>query len=371
MNYSMINKKLVRKNKMMKKAQKEAKKRFGHVKGIAPKAKINKVVSLMQEDALDFTNKDSLLESLPIQLSQNDLFVKLNEVKLTGLSGDGFNIADKLQAFAQADCLQKYLIVNAVECDPGLLHDEWICQNMMDKVQSGINVLNKCFDFAQAYFVAKIKPKGNVYGAECVLVPNRYPMGYENEIIKSVMNVQLSVNDLPTDKGILVLNVQTVMKIGEIICNGANANSRYITIANLNEGKACVANVNVGDSIKKTITRVFPQAEREQIYTGSGAFYVETAKDTDTISLKTNFIAIGKRPDYENFVKCKGCGACSSKCPAGVNVKGIVQGLEKGLMEGFEQYNPQACIGCSACTYVCHAGKNTQAAVASVKKGEN
>lgn len=368
MNAVMINKKAARKNKAMKKAQKAAKRRYGRVRGFAPKAKIRKLLTLKSEEAVSFTNaREHLLKE---NAGKPDLPVLIEALKaegLNGLSGSDFPTARKLESFASSQAAKKYLIVNAVECEPGLLHDEWILKHRLGDVEYGIEVLKGCFSFDGVFLAAKTAQDAPSAGYSFVRVPDRYPMGQERLLIKNVLRLELSNDDIPTRKGILVLNVQTVLAIGRTVREGSS-DSRYLTAAELPDASALVVEADIGADVKAVAEQLFPS--RKDIYVGSGLMGVHPLQEGEKVSASTCFIGCGSTTDYASAAKCKGCGGCTRGCPEGVDVRGIVRALEKGNTNGFEAFHPENCIGCGNCTYICAAGKDLRSIIAEINESK-
>lgn len=372
MDYALINYGTVKENKAMKTAQKEAKKYYGKVRGEErkklqgkpPKAKLNKVVDLSDMSYISLVEKNETVErgalkqELPEVLSPEMLIEQIRESGLTGLSGDGYLTADKLAAFAKSKSHKKYLVINGVECDPGLIHDAWIIENRFENVKVGVEVLRKVFNFESITLATKSPLPTQDTVIQKVQIPNRFPMGYEKYLIQTILGVEVGENEFPAEQGILVLNVQTVLKIGELICSGEKFQDRYLTIADLTQGKAVTVRATIGAEVKDIIGKVFPKTSGNDLFVGFGAMTVHKAEDAEQIMPYTNFIGYGKAPDYEAASNCKGCGACSAKCPQKIKVKKIVQAMECGQTEGLERFHPEKCIGCSTCTYMCHAGKD-------------
>ena len=366
MDIVLINKKTVRKNKALKLAQKAAKRRYGRVRGVAPKAKIPKIVMLKNEDALSFVpGKTVQKESDTLKLDQQSLIAAVREAALNGLSGSGFPTSRKLESLAASQAKAKYFIVNAVECEPGLLHDEWILEHLRDDVKYGIRFLKKCFSFSGVFLAAKTDCASVATEYQYVRVPSRYPMGQEKLLIKSVLGMELSNEAIPAEKGVLVLNIQTVLAIGELI-KGVVPASRYMTAADLSDGSAFVVQAEMGAPISEIAQRLFP--EKKEFYVGSGVMSAHLMADDEKVNASTCFIGCGSLPDYESASKCKGCGGCSRFCPMKLDVKGIIRALEKGKTGGFEAFHTENCIGCGSCTYICAAGKNIQNMIAKINE---
>ena len=126
----------------------------------------------------------------------------------------------------------KKLLINAVECDPALLHDEWLLAHRYDEITQAIHYLSKALSIEQVILATKnknIKSNGKYTISR---VPPRYPMGEEHFLIQHVLGASLEKKDTPADRGILTLNLQSVYQIGKI-ANECYDGGRFITIADL------------------------------------------------------------------------------------------------------------------------------------------
>lgn len=365
MNYPIVNKKVVCKNKEMKKAQKYAKKLYGRCWGRAPKSKINKVVSL--ENISYQSLSDQFERSMDkTGMGQSDFQSKeefldwVEQSGLTGLSGDGFKTAEKLKGFFTTNAEKRYFVINAVNCDPGLVHDEWILSNKMADVMNGIELIKRFSSFDRIMIATKRKVTAE--DSELfVKVPNRHPMGEERILIENLLGIKLSADEYPSDKGILVMNLQTVLALGT-----GDFSNRYLTVADLTVAKGQVVKVPIGIKIADVIKTTLPEYKDAPVYTGFGVFSAHLSEESETVNYSTNFIGYGNAPDYAEATACKGCGGCTSKCPMRIKVHKIVQAVERKDMNGIEAFGAKNCIGCASCTYICHAGKNVMEIVAGV-----
>ena len=370
MEYAIISKHMVRSNKCLRKNQKLSKKRYGKVRGLGPKLKLNKLYNVDAVDFMDLTGEKQVKEQIevPKDLTEDILINSLLNNALMGLSGNGYSTADKLKQFSKHKNSKGILIKNSVECDPGLAHDEWLLRNRFQEVKTGIEVLNHCFSFQTILLATKLAFSLQDAKIKMVQVPNRYPMGYEKVLLKNLLDIDLDDNEYPAQRGILVLNIQTVLAIGAIICSGKKLDSRYLTVEDLTTGTAVVVKANLGMDAKEVITKALPRSSKEAIYVGEGVMNSHPLEKAEKISAVTNYITYGKEPAYHEASKCKGCGGCNRKCPMQIKVKQIVKKTESGDLTDLEQFHLERCIGCNSCTYVCHAGKNLKEIIADAKE---
>ena len=363
-----VNKYSVRKNNALKLAQKKARKYYQEKLFMkAPNATrsiIRKLADLEQVDYRAFSDIELSEGKKEVQLSKEELIELCRESGLTGRSGNGFSVSRKLEAFNKDSGI---LIINAVECDPGLVTDSWLYRNKQSLIQQGAMIIKNALCLDKVILATK-EPLQAIDAIQQVKVIDRFPMGYENYLIQYVLGITIADNELPQDKGILVMNLQTVIAIAELTQNVMAGQYKYITVADLFTAKAKVARVRIGDCVQEIIESCFPESVRNtnNVYDGGGAFTCHKVTEGERICDTTGYIAIGEQPDYEEAGKCKGCGTCTKNCPAGVTVHKLIQYVDKNGMHkasDCKEFHTTACIGCGACTYNCMAGKDVREVV--------
>lgn len=367
-----VNKKSIMKNRALKTAQKGARKYYQEKLFVkAPntaKAKIRKLADLNEVEYQALKEPSPSSEPVQEGMTREQLVTLCHESGLTGRSGNGFPVAEKLAAFTKENGT---LIINAVECDPGLVTDSWIYRNKRNEIEAGAELVKQALGISQVILATK-EPLHTMSGMKQVKIIDRFPMGYENYLIKAVLGVELKEQELPQERGILVMNLQTIVAIAEVTRNREAGQYKYITAANLTTGKAKVVRVHIGDSIEEIAARCYTKEELKQntLYAGGGAFTCHKVVSDETILDTTGYLAIGQMPEYECAGKCKGCGACTKNCPAGVTVHKLVQYVEKNGTDdlaALRSYLPEKCIGCGTCTYGCMAGKDVREVVMCAK----
>lgn len=381
-NLCLVNKKTVSANRELKQAQKSAKRYYeeGYLARILarlarknhklPRAKVRKFTKLEKVLFQEYKLSSRTVGIETTAFNREELIALCKKTELRGQSGNGFLTYKKLERFTAKNGV---LLINGVECDPGLVQDAWIYQNYLEQVEQGAKLVMHAMGITKAVLATKepLQKKKSAALTQ-VKVIDRFPMGYENALIKEVLAIDILEGKHPVDYGILVMNIQTVFAIGQIASDETVAHERYITVANISKAKTIVTKVALGDSISDIAKFFFTEEEkkRKQIYVGSGAMNVHIAKKDEKVADETFYIAIGNAPDYENSSKCKGCGACSRNCPAGVTVHKIVKATENGSINtSVAKANcADLCINCGACTYGCPAGKDVRKVVKCAQK---
>ncbi|WP_054742135.1 4Fe-4S dicluster domain-containing protein [Cellulosilyticum ruminicola] len=337
------------------------------------KAVIRKAIDIHLINSKDLTTYSNLSnEEINQSLTREKLIELCESLRLTGRSGNGFLVADKLKAYKSQKGI---LLINGVECDPGLIHDAWLYRNQLAKVQQGADILQKALGFEKVILATKEPIREGKFKYSQIKIRDQFPMGYENYLIKTVLGRKVPQGKRATDMGILVMNLQTVLAIVEAVNNRASAYTKWITIADMRSAKAYAVKVELGKDIMEIIKQVFRTQvfSKGEVFAGEGALNCHELEKDEVITDTTSFVAIGSMPNYSKAKKCVKCGKCSRKCSAGVEVLNIIQHVQKyGKVnrQACQSYHPEKCIGCGACTYGCGAGKDVRGIVGWAK-GEN
>ncbi|MBB2184413.1 RnfABCDGE type electron transport complex subunit D [Lachnospiraceae bacterium MD1] len=330
--------------------------------------KIPKVFTCEQEQFLDLTGEPSSIQKSEVkEFTPEKLIQIIKEQEVFGMGGAAFSTARKLQTVHEAKVDQKHLIINAVECDPGLLHDHYLLRHYMDEINVAAHILKEAIGLTSIRMAVKeAEDVKQTEGITLCKVPDRYPIGAERILINELLGVKLGQNQLPARNGILVLNVQTVYSIYEAVCLGKKADTRFLTVANLKTKSAKVVKVRLGMALREVMDAVYPGVLN--LFAGGGIMQAYTAEDTAIIDKNVNFIATGAYPQYKESPQCSKCERCVVNCPAGLKVNKIVQLVDAGKIKETVKYSVSDCIGCGSCSFSCLAGRNLSARVAIAKE---
>lgn len=351
---SLINKKIVKNNYKLKITQKKEKQKYGKGNRKIVKNYLGKVVALSSPELI---GKELRMSDFTTNITRDELIGELEKVKITGMSGNSFFLSEKIKKFCSLESDKRILLINAVECDPGLIHDEWILENRYSEIVHSIHYLKEILSLKEVIMVSKNKRLEKDGSFSLKTVSSRYPMGEEHFLIQQVLGINLDTNEFPVNNGILVLNLQSVYQICKII-NKCYDTGRFITIADLSNGSARVAYIYPTDNISNILKSTFKENEDKLLYKGNGVMSCFEATEKDDFSYFGNFAAYSKTSNISNKNKCKKCGVCTRKCPAKVNISKIVQIIDNNYDVLLSSYHPERCIHCGSCTYYCKASKN-------------
>ncbi len=329
-------------------------------KAVTGKAYHNKLIDLSGQEKKDDAEEDFS------SLSGEEIFNRIQKNEVFGMGGAAFPTHRKLTSLLNSGEQAKHLIINGVECDPGLIHDVWLLRNCTKEIQKGIDILKQWIGFDSVSLAVKSQEELDyAKTVRQVTVPDSYPIGYERLLIKRVLGREITNQQLPAEAGILVLNVQTVYSIWQAVSLNQKIDSRFLTVADLKQRSAQVVRVKLGSSLKSVLEAVYPG--EVNIFTGGGIMQAYLAEDASVVEKGTNLIATGNYPHYKESPQCSHCESCRRHCPAGLKVDRIAELVDSGKAKNTQKYHVSNCIGCGSCSYSCPGGRNLAARVKLAK----
>lgn len=314
----------------------------------------------------DLAGEDAKQDAAIEGLTKDEILGRIERNGVFGFGGAAFPTIKKIRAALEANTGERHLIVNGVECDPGLIHDKWLLRNRADEIVRGIRLLQKCIPFESVTVAVKdaegLRLPENI---AVYRVPDYYPAGAEKTLIREVLKMPLPYDALPAKEGILVLNAQTVFAIYEAACLDRKADTRLITVADINGRTGSVARVRLGANARDVVETVYPCAAA--VFSGGGMMNAHMASDEAVVDETVNFLATGGFPVYRESPLCSRCGYCGAVCPEGLKVNEIARLVDEENMEQTIRLHPERCLACGSCSHVCLAGRNLAARMSAAK----
>lgn len=315
----------------------------------------------------NLAGKPDGLQGEAVQYTREEILDRIERNKVFGMGGAAFPAIRKIKAVLGAASAEKHLVVNGVECDPGLVHDKWLLRAHGREIIEGIRLLCLCIPF-RSVTVAVKDSAGLAFPEGIALrrVPDYYPAGAEKVLIREVLGKMLSHEAVPAAEGILVLNVQTIYSIYDAVCMDCPADTRFITVANTRQMSAQVARVRLGTKISEVAEALHPAAACA--FAGGGMMNARLAGDDAAVDETVNFIAVGSFPHYSESPLCSKCGLCSTVCPAGLPIYEVARLVDEGKVESTLKYRPERCMACGSCSHVCLARRNLGARMGAARQ---
>lgn len=171
---------------------------------------------IIEEENTDFTKYVPLKFETPKEL--------IEESGLVGLGGAGFPTSVKLNINFGGN--KGTVIVNAAECEPILGHNIARIEENPEKVFKGLEIVMDLVA-AQKGIIAlkgihqeavnKLKAANKNDNITIFELENIYPMGEERAVIRESMGVLLKPDSLPSEVDAIVINLETVLKVREVV----------------------------------------------------------------------------------------------------------------------------------------------------------
>lgn len=313
------------------------------------------------------TYHDSIVDrpdSVIAEMTQDDMVQILKEKSLVGLGGSGFPSYIKLATKEPIHTL----VINAVECEPYLSSDyrliiehprrviagmTYIMQAL--KVKKGIIAIKESKDPLYQVLTQVIKGKFPDHDIEVVKLGDYYPQGWEIEVFRNALGIEIPHGELPMKYGVIGFNVSTAAGVYDAIKHNLPVTKRYFTLTGDAIKYPQNYRVKVGTSVLKLIELsdgFKEEYDKVNVIMGGPMMGVSTVNCDVIVSKTTTSVIVLQDHDYDEE-PCVRCGSCVYSCPAHlepVQIMNAVKRNDKDAMKGLGAFK---CIECGLCAYVC------------------
>lgn len=309
--------------------------------------------------------------SAPEINSKEDFLQAVRASGLVGLGGAGFPTHVKLRA--PEGHRFEHLIINGAECEPYLTVDNRAMIEETEKILYGLQQTMRWLEIPSVIFgIEDNKPEAIAHIRESIqkhpsldaskvqvkVLPTRYPQGAEKTLVYATTGRVVPLGGLPSAVGCVVLNVTTLMTLGDYLMTGHPLVSKNLTI----DGDAVVKPQNIRALIGTSIEEVLNfcgglKEEPRMILMGGPMMGLAITDRTQPIIKNNNGIlalsdkAANRRPETD----CIRCGRCAAACPMYLMPKAIMDMIKFEKYSALPGSGVNACIGCGSCAYECPA----------------
>lgn len=301
----------------------------------------------------------------PPEITDKQSFIKaVRESGLCGLGGAGFPTHIKLNPKTPIDTL----VINGAECEPYITADYREMLENSDDVLNGIRLVKDMLDIKYAKIAVEAnKPQAiekftemaeNDDTIDIVTLPSAYPQGAEKVIIYNSTGRIVHEGELPSDVGVIVLNVSTVAFISRYIRTGVPLITRRITVdgdaVKLPQNVCAVIGTPIIDVLKFCNTKT--DSVRKVI--SGGMMMGMCIPDMNMpVTKTTNALLAFKTFDDRKPSACIRCGRCVNVCPLGLMPAEIDKAYKIRNIDDLKALKVTLCMNCGSCTYVCPANR--------------
>ena len=306
-----------------------------------------------------------LVPADPTTLSSEEIVTRISAAGIVGLGGAAF--PTHLKVNRPPDSPVHTLLVNGAECEPYITSDDRLMIESPDRILAGVRILMQLLSVKQtiigiednkpsaisaiisAVDKAKLSPS-----VEVAVLPAKYPMGAEKTMIRSVLGVEVPEGGFPTDMGIVVQNVATLVAIADAVIDGRPLVERVVTVT----GEVAQPSnllVRFGASTKWLIEQCGGMSEDADSILFGGPMMGIAQPTLDSPLVKSTNCVLVTKADLKVERNCIRCGRCIQRCPMGLMPLMYVSHVKKGMIEDLSDYHLFNCVECGACSYDCPA----------------
>ena len=289
---------------------------------------------------------------------------------LVGLGGAGFPTSVKLDP-TKVDKIDT-LLLNGAECEPYITSDTRTMIDDADYVFNGVKTILDLSGIPKAIIgiennkqecIAKMK---EIFSKDARVqinsLPSTYPQGGEKILIFNTTGRVVPEGALPSDVGVLIMNVTTVAALAKYLETGMPLVEKCLTVdgSAIKEPKNIIAPVGARVGAVIEAAGGFSEEAGKIMYGGPMMGNAVYTLDAPIMKNNNAITAFNKKDSkHPKESACIHCGRCVAACPMGLNptVYAKAMGLANSAdrAERLDIAKVNLCIECGCCSFVCPA----------------
>lgn len=303
----------------------------------------------------------------PVIGTREEFLAAVRASGCVGLGGAGFPTHVKF-AFDSKKTPIDTLVINGAECEPYITADyrEFV-ENGEDVIDGILTVMDKLDIPMCKIGIEENKPEAirlmteaasKHKGIEVVTLPSSYPQGAEKVLIHSCTGRIVAEGELPSNQGVVVMNVSTAGFLSRYFRTGMPLVSKRLTI----DGNAVTKNqgnyfVPVGTKVSELLEYCGAENPEKVLY--GGPMMGMALYDTEQVITKTNNAVLAFVNVKEPVTTaCIRCGRCVRACPLNLMPTLLEQAYDSRDVSELQRLKVILCMNCGCCTYVCPAHRH-------------
>ena len=285
---------------------------------------------------------------------------------LVGLGGAGFPTHVKLMP-KNLDAIE-YLVINGAECEPYITADYREFMENPQHVLNGVRLVQKYLGIKKAIIaIERNKPKAidlmlsltkDDASIEVKALESQYPQGAEKILIEKTTGREVPRGGLPSDVGVIALNVATVSFISKYLETGMPLITKRLTVDGGAVKEAKNVEAIIGTPVKDVIEFCGGYVgEAGKIISGGPMMGIALVNDSLPILKQNNAILVFTEQEAKlpRDSACIRCGRCINGCPMGLSPVEISEQYQNRSIEGLNELYTELCMECGCCSFVCPA----------------
>ena len=301
------------------------------------------------------------------KLTPQDIVNLVKDAGIVGMGGATFPTHVKLAPPSKIDTV----IVNGAECEPYITSDHRLMLEHPKCILTGIKAVMKAVGAERAFVgIESNKPDaieklaaifaddGNI---NVVPVKAKYPQGSEKQMINAVTGREVPSGGLPSDVGVVVLNIDTVWAIADVINKGLPLIYRIVTLSGDAVAQPKNYLVHLGTPVKDIIEAAGGFVEEPSKILLGGPMMGMAVYSTDVPIIKgTGAIVALTEKEIKSTepTACIRCGKCVDACPMHLQPLMLRAYSIKNDYANLKKFHILDCMECGACAYICPGRQN-------------
>lgn len=291
--------------------------------------------------------------------SFEDFVAAVRDAGIVGMGGGGYPLHRKLVQARAAGV--HTLVVNAVECEPGLTADETLLRTRPHRVGEAIDAICTALGGIRAVVAIDPRKRAAIAALEAarpdldlVAVPARYPAGAERALVTMLTHARLGRSERPVARGLVIVNVATLDAVGEWLATGAPVTRRLVAVCGPALRSQGTAWVRIGHVVRDVIAAFgVDAAHASRLTLRDGGVVSGRTVQPDAGIARTTLGLHATTASAPDALPCIRCGRCAEVCPERLAPQILHSHATEQRLRGLVDAGLDACIECGACDLVC------------------
>jgi len=307
---------------------------------------------------------NNIAESI-CKYSRQQFIENIHLAGLVGLGGSCFPVAAKLAKLENRPA--QLLLINAAECDPAIRCDEVLLDKHIEKVASGIRLMQQVTQAAKTIIgiesdkadightlLAEVNKNNQTQSStttELAIVPSSYPIGAEALLVSHCIGKTLNSREIQKSD-IITFNVGTCYSLSQALLYQMPCTHRMTTVIDSRHNSYNL-NLPLGAPVIGVL-KYYEATPHDTITIVIGGEMMGTeAAQSSVITKATNCIQFKRSLTTPVARPCIRCSLCVDACPVNLMPQYLLSKCAERDHIGLQSLNLDHCIECACCDRVC------------------